>query len=246
MLAIIRVILILVISTSICIFGIVYCLCVPRSLRRVDIFSHLFSYMAPIVGIKLEIRHTLSLLGHRLDQKYVYIANHQNNYDMLTVSGVLPPNTVTIGKKSLLWIPLFGQLYWLSGNILINRTRSTYYARNILSSMIKIIKFYNMSIWVFPEGTRNRGRGLLPFKTGAFYVAIYTKTPIVPICVSNISNNKIKLNRWSNGIVIIEIMPPIDTDTYHLNQVRNIATYCYNIMKLKIDSLNQEISLRET
>ncbi len=38
---------------------------------------------------------------------------------------------------------------------------------------------------MFPEGTRSRGRGLLPLKTGAFRTAIQANVPIVPICASN-------------------------------------------------------------
>ncbi len=40
---------------------------------------------------------------------------------MVTMSNVVQPGTVTVGKKSLLWVPLFGPLYWLTGNLLIDR-----------------------------------------------------------------------------------------------------------------------------
>ena len=51
----------------------------------------------------------------------VYLANHQNNYDMVTTTGAVQPGSVTIGKKSLVWVPFFGLIYWLTGNILIDR-----------------------------------------------------------------------------------------------------------------------------
>ncbi|WP_204271450.1 1-acyl-sn-glycerol-3-phosphate acyltransferase, partial [Citrobacter freundii] len=51
----------------------------------------------------------------------IYIGNHQNNFDMVTMSNAVQPNTVTVGKKSLVFIPFFGQLYWITGNILIDR-----------------------------------------------------------------------------------------------------------------------------
>lgn len=244
MLAILRIFLALILSINICIFGIIYCLLKPRRINHAAIFGRLFGYMAPIFGIRLEIRN---FVGKKLSKKCIYIANHQNNYDMVTVSYALQPNTITVGKKKILWIPLFGQLYWLSGNILINRTYSFRKSRNDLIKIIKAIKKYHASVWIFPEGTRNRGRAeLLPFKTGAVYVALITKVPIIPICVSNISNKKIKLNRWSNGLVIIEIMPPIETYHYEINQIRRITAYCHKIMQLKIQSLNKEVTFRET
>ncbi|MCJ7462864.1 MAG: 1-acyl-sn-glycerol-3-phosphate acyltransferase, partial [Candidatus Baumannia cicadellinicola] len=103
------------------------------------------------------------------------------------------------------------------------------------------------SIWIFPEGTRNRGRGLLPFKTGAFYAAITAKIPIVPICISN-TTNKIKLNRWSNGIVIIEMLSPINTQKYNNSkvQVRQLTEHCHVLMKKKLHELNIEVTKYES
>lgn len=240
-LAIVRIFLVLVLSISICIFGIIYCLLHPCQPRHTSLFGRLFGCLSPIFGIQIEIRN---LIGKKLSKSCIYVVNHQNNYDMVTVSYAIQPNTITVGKKKLLWIPLFGQLYWLSGNILINSNRSMG-QRSVLIKIIKAIKVYNISVWIFPEGTRNRGRGLLPFKTGAFYVALVTKIPIIPICVSDISNNRIKLNRWSNGLVIIEVMPPIKVHQFELNQVRRITAYCHKIMQLKIESLNKEVVFRE-
>lgn len=243
MLAIVRIVLVLVLSIGICVFGIIYCL-FKKSCKicHVSVFGRLFGRMAPIFGVQVEVRN---LTGKSLSRSCIYIANHQNNYDMVTVSCVLQPSTVMVGKKKLLWIPLFGQLYWLSGNILVDQIRGVQQVRSVLVQIIKVIKKYNISVWIFPEGTRSRGKGLLPFKIGAFYAAVATKVPIVPICVSNVSNNKIRLNRWSNGLVLIEIMPPIETYRYELSQVKRIAAYCHKIMQLKIESLNKEVVLRE-
>lgn len=240
-LAIIRVALVLISIFGICTFGIVYCLFCFGKLHRVSILSHLFGSMSRIFGIRVEKRN---FSDNSFPKTCIYIANHQNNYDMVTVSSVVQPKTVTIGKKSLLWIPFFGQLYWLSGNLLIDRSYSVKNFRNILLKIIETIQIRDISVWVFPEGTRNYGKKLLPFKTGAFYAAVVTKVPIVPVCVSNLSN-KIKLNRWSNGLVIIELMPPISTEKCDINQVRKLAAYCHKIMQIKIENLNQEVIFRE-
>lgn len=85
---------------------------------------------------------------------------------------------------------------------------------------------------MFPEGTRSRGRGLLPFKTGAFHAAIAAGVPIIPVCVSTTSN-KINLNRLHNGLVIVEMLPPIDISQYGKDQVRELAAHCRSIMEQK-------------
>ncbi|URJ25154.1 1-acylglycerol-3-phosphate O-acyltransferase [Candidatus Blochmannia ocreatus (nom. nud.)] len=240
MLAVIRIILASILSVSICILGIIYCILRPRHPNNTAFLGRLFGSMAPIFGITVEIRN---LLKDKLPKNCIYISNHQNNYDMVTVSCIVPPRTITVGKKNLLWIPLFGQLYWLCGNILINRSRR-FTAYNTVLKIVRSIKVDNISLWVFPEGKRSFNKGLLPFKTSIFHAAISNKIPIVPICVSNL-NNKVKLNRWSNGVVIIEIMPPIDTAGYNLSQVRYVTKYCYMIMKNRIDSLSKESLQRE-
>ncbi|EPH3908388.1 TPA: 1-acyl-sn-glycerol-3-phosphate acyltransferase, partial [Escherichia coli] len=101
-----------------------------------------------------------------------------------------------------------------------------------------------ISIWMFPEGTRSRGRGLLPFKTGAFHAAIAAGVPIIPVCVSTTSN-KINLNRLHNGLVIVEMLPPIDVSQYGKDQVRELAAHCRSIMEQKIAELDKEVAERE-
>jgi 1-acyl-sn-glycerol-3-phosphate acyltransferase len=72
---------------------------------------------------------------------------------------------VTIGKKSLRWIPIFGQIYWLAGNVLINRGNAAE-AKQTMLETTETLQKRDTSIWVFAQGTRNLGKGLLPFKNG--------------------------------------------------------------------------------
>lgn len=240
MLAIIRTILVVLLSICICVFGLIYCLFSPRDPRHVATFGRMFGRMAPLLGLKVELRYPSSMVTR---QSCIYIANHQNNYDMVTAASMVQPRTVTVGKKSLLWIPFFGQLYWLTGNLLIDR-ENRLRAHGTISEIVEHIKKKNISIWMFPEGTRSRGRGLMPFKMGAFYAAIAAGVPVVPICVSNTSN-KIKLNRWSNGLVIVELLPPVDTAPYTRDRVRELADHCRELMAARLVELDAEVAMRE-
>ncbi|OAT75449.1 acyl-phosphate glycerol 3-phosphate acyltransferase [Mangrovibacter phragmitis] len=240
MLLIIRFIIVVLYSLLVCVFGSIYCLFSPRNPRHVATFGHLFARLSTVFGLKVEIRKPS---GAENFGNAIYIANHQNNYDMVTASYIVQPTTVTVGKKSLLWIPFFGQLYWLTGNLLIDRNNRAK-AHGTIAQVVQQIRERNISIWMFPEGTRSRGRGLLPFKAGAFHAALAAGVPVIPICVSNTSN-KIKLNRWCNGLVIVEMLPPVDTSNFGKDQVRELSAHCRQLMEEKIRALDEEVALRE-
>ncbi|MEC5319923.1 1-acylglycerol-3-phosphate O-acyltransferase [Brenneria populi subsp. brevivirga] len=240
MLFILRFIVVIVFSILVCVFGSIYCLFSPKNPRHVATFGRLFGRLSVVFGLKVEVRVPPEAAHYG---NCIYIANHQNNYDMVTAANVVQPRTVTVGKKSLLWIPFFGPLYWLTGNLLIDRENRVK-ARDTIAQVVKHIKEENISIWMFPEGTRSRGRGLLPFKTGAFHAAIAAQVPVVPICISTTSN-KIKLNRWNNGHVIVEVLPPIETHSYGKEQVRELTTRCHDIMAAKLAQLDAEVAERE-
>ena len=236
MIYILRLIAIAIFAIVTFVFGCGYCLLSPRNPKHVYTFGRLFSKMSRVLGIKLEIRYAE---GAEQVGSAVYIANHQNTYDLFTVSGAIMQRTVTVGKKSLVWIPLFGQLYWITGNILIDRANRSK-AAGTIGQVVDIIKKNKVSVWMFPEGTRSRGRGLLPFKTGAFHAAIGAQVPIVPIVCS--STDKVKLNRWNNGLVIVEVMKPIATQGLAKEDVRNLLTQSRKIMAAKLEELDQEVA----
>lgn len=236
MLLILRTVLAVLYCVLVCVFGSIYCLFRPRNPRNLATFAHLFGRMSVLFGITVEQRIPAEAANYGT---CIYIANHQNNYDMVTMSNGVLPRTVTVGKKSLVFIPFFGFLYWITGNILIDRANRSK-AHNTISQVADQIKKRKISVWMFPEGTRSRGRGLLPFKTGAFHAAIAAGVPIVPVCVST-TQGKIALNRWNNGHVIIEMLEPIDTSTYTRDQVRELSEYCHSLMEAKIKELDLEV-----
>ena len=240
MLLILRAIIVVIYCIVVCILGSIYCLFSPRNPKHVATFGHLFGKLAPVFGLKVEKRLPE---GYEQFGNAIYIGNHQNNYDMVTASNIVLPPTVTVGKKSLVWLPFFGPLYWLTGNLLIDRNNRAK-AHGTIAEVVNAFKKGKISFWMFPEGTRSRGRGLLPFKTGAFHAAIAAGVPIIPVCVSNTSN-KINLNRLDNGLVIVEMLPPVDTSAWGKDKVRELAAHCRDLMVAKIDELDQEVARRE-
>ncbi|MCL1050115.1 1-acylglycerol-3-phosphate O-acyltransferase [Shewanella abyssi] len=235
MLLILRCLILSVMLVLAFIIGGLACVLRPRHRNNVHMFAKVFSWAAPVLGIKVIVRNSKG----ESDEPCVFLANHQNNFDMFTHTAVVPKGTVSLGKKSLAWMPLFGQIYWLSGNILIDRKNRSK-AFDTMAATARKIKEKCLSVWIFPEGTRSHGKGLLPFKAGAFYTAIAAGVPMVPVLASNQSH--IKLNRWNNGVVIIEMMEPIETKGFDKTQVKELSKRIHGMMSEKLLQLNQEAS----
>lgn len=173
-------------------------------------YGRFFSWGAlKILGVRIECEGTEYL---EASQPCIYIVNHQSGLDMATLGPIYPQRTIVIGKKELLWIPFFGIFYLAAGNIIIDRKR-TVKAVAGLSQAVETIRKKKVSIWIFPEGTRNRtGEGLLPFKRGAFHMAVQAGVPLVPI----ISGPLAGIASWKNrklcgGLVKVRVLPPIST-----------------------------------
>lgn len=241
MLLVLRTLFVIIYCILVCILGCIWCLFSPRNPRHVATFAHLFGRLHNVFGVDLELRIAPESVNMG---NAIYVANHQNNFDMITVANIVQAPTVTVGKKSLLWIPLFGPLYWLTGNLLLDRDNKSK-AHGLISQVVHKLQYNSISFCMFPEGTRSRGRGLLPFKAGAFHAALAAGVPIVPIVVSN-THEKIKLNRWKNGLVIVEMLPPIDTRQFDQHAVRKLTHHCREVMYNRIEHLNSEIAERES
>jgi len=235
LLAVIRVFLMFLALVVICTISIFYCLLRPFHRNNVYHTSRFLGKIPTFLGVEVEVRipESVKNIG-----PVVWAANHQNSYDLFTHANAVLPGTVSVGKKSLKWIPFFGQMYWLTGNILIDR-KNTNKAMNTIDLTADKIKKDKLSVWMFPEGTRSRGRGLLPLKTGAFRTAIQAGVPIVPICASN-QVGTINLNRWDNGKIIIEFLDPIPLNDASRENLRSIVNETHKLMYNKIEMLSIE------
>ena len=235
MLAVIRVILMTLALVFVSLCSILFCLIRPFHRDNVHHTAKYLGKISKILGLEVEIRipESTKNIG-----PVVYICNHQNSYDIFTVPAAVQPGTVSVGKKSLKWIPFFGQMYWLTGNILIDRNNKNK-AMNTIDMTANKIREKKLSVWLFPEGTRSYGRGLLPFKTGAFRTAEKADVPIVPVCASN-THKTIDLNRWDNGKMIVEFLPPVYLSNEDKEKIRAITNRVHSDMLVKIRELSLE------
>jgi 1-acyl-sn-glycerol-3-phosphate acyltransferase len=237
MLFVIRMILIAVWGIFAAFCGLVVSLFRPFHPNNPQITARLLTLLGPkILGIKIIYRFKDNL---DVARPCVFVSNHQHNIDIFMGSYHLPQRTVSMGKRSLVLVPVFGLFYWLSGNILINRSNKKS-AFGTMDSAAAAIKGKNTSVWIMPEGTRSKGRGLLPFKKGPFITAIKADVPIVPVCCSNYSKY-INLNKWHSATMIIEVLAPVSTAGMTMDDVVTLKDKVFDQMKVTIERLDHEM-----
>jgi 1-acyl-sn-glycerol-3-phosphate acyltransferase len=162
-------------------------------------------------GIHLDVVGRENL---RHSETYVVMSNHQSLYDIPVLFQVVGPNVRMITKKELFRVPIFGKALELGGFISIDRSnrnaaiRSLEKARALLAS--------GTHVWIAPEGTRSPSGQLLPFKKGAFYLAMEAQLPILPVTLSGTRDALPAkgLRSRAGARVRVTIHPKVDPQPY--------------------------------
>jgi 1-acyl-sn-glycerol-3-phosphate acyltransferase len=113
----------------------------------------------------------------------IYVSNHTSYLDNFLAAWAIPIGTVGAAKKETVWVPFFGQLYAISGNVLVNRTDRRG-AAIALKTLVDLTQRHRLSAILWPEGTRSSDGRLQEFKRGFAHLALATKLPVVPVVVS--------------------------------------------------------------
>jgi 1-acyl-sn-glycerol-3-phosphate acyltransferase len=120
----------------------------------------------------------------KIDPKgtYVFISNHGSLMDIPVCTSSCKNFFKFLSKESLTKVPLFG---YIIKNLYITVRRTSMRDRvEAMKKMEAAIKS-GISVWLYPEGTRNQTENLLnPFQDGAFHLAIATQTPLAILTVT--------------------------------------------------------------
>jgi len=112
----------------------------------------------------------------------VFIANHASQIDLGLVY-FLFRRFKWIAKKSVLYLPGVGTLMLMGGHVLIDRFKGRKpSSRKMYQTAAQSLKD-GVPIFIFPQGTRRMAERL-PFKDGAFNIAIAGEVPLIPISIN--------------------------------------------------------------
>jgi len=152
-----------------------------------------------VMGVRIHWHHFQNIPK---DKSVLIVSNHQSACDILAYSAYFPLNFVWIAKKELFKIPLFGNAMRKAGYISIDR-KNREKSYQTIHEAAKQIK--NISVLIFPEGTRTRDGNIRRFKRGASVLAKESRIPLLPITITG------SFERWSPDKYAIS---PGDIDIY--------------------------------
>ena len=158
-------------------------------------------------GAKIVVRGSENLEDNR---SYVFCSNHRSYLDTATLFRYTGKRIGLVAKKELLKAPVLGQGMSFVNIIAIDRTNP----ERARSSMTKAKQVMDdgYSFGVFVEGTRGMPGELLPFKKGAFHLALQTDAPIIPVAIKNTDWMMGKRRGVAfSGTIEMVLLPPIET-----------------------------------
>jgi 1-acyl-sn-glycerol-3-phosphate acyltransferase len=144
------------------------------------------------------VRLALAIVGLRyvvegeerlLDRPAVYCVNHTSNVEpplLFAALRRLTPRLHILYKAELRKLPILNLGFDLVGFIPVDRGNREQTTRAVNAAVARLNA--GGSFFVFPEGTRSRTGDLLPFRKGAFVMAMRAGVPVVPIAISGARN----------------------------------------------------------
>ncbi|XP_026323351.1 1-acyl-sn-glycerol-3-phosphate acyltransferase alpha-like isoform X2 [Hyposmocoma kahamanoa] len=146
-----------------------------------------------------------------------------------------------IARKEIFYVWPFGLAAYLAGVVFIDRNNSKDAYRQLKATSEIMIK-NKTKIWVFPEGTRNKDfTKLLPFKKGAFNIAVAAQVPIIPVVFSPYYFINRKKCIFNKGHAIIQCLEPIPTTGLTMEDVPELIIRVRNIMDMVYKELSKEV-----
>ncbi|XP_049629664.1 1-acyl-sn-glycerol-3-phosphate acyltransferase beta [Suncus etruscus] len=199
-----------------------------RTVENMSIISWFVRSFKYLYGLRFKVHGSHKLEGER---PCVIISNHQSILDMMGLMEILPDRCVQIAKRELLFMGPVGLIMYLGGVIFINRQRSSK-ALSVMAEVGQRMIRERLKVWIYPEGTRNDNGDLLPFKKGAFYLAIQAQVPIIPVVYSSFSSfYDSKKQLFTSGTIQVRVLDAVPTTGLTEADVPRLMAQCHQTMR---------------
>lgn len=183
--------------------------------------------------------HTSGTMPRNPRHPYVVVANHESYADIFLISH-LPWEMKWLSKDTIFRIPVMGWMMRMAGDIPIRRGNRASASEALDACRDRLRK--RVSVMIFPEGTRSRSDEMLPFKDGAFRLAIETGLPILPIVVAGTRRAMAKGTfRFQRAWAMARVLAPVDTSGYGAGDVAILRDHVRAIISEARQTLLAEV-----
>lgn len=175
-----------------------------------------------LAGTKITVRHKENVP----DEPVLFVGNHSSYFDIITTYSILNRQVGYVAKIEMEKTPLLSSWMRNIGCVFLNRQD----VKEGLKAIIQGVSFIKegRSMFIFPEGTRNHSKTLLPFKEGSTKMAEKAGCKIVPVAITN-TDAIFENNKWYNKIrkasVTIEFGSPIEPKSLEKEQKKFLGAY---------------------
>lgn len=147
----------------------------------------------------------------------VCVSNHLSFTDIFLICH-LPWEMKWLAKRSVFRIPCVGWAMWLVGDVAVDRS-----SKDSASAALERCASWlsrGVPLMIFPEGTRSDTGEMLPFKDGAFRLAIEQQAEILPLAVWGTAQALPK-NDWRPNFArgLVAVGEPLPTTSLTLEDV---------------------------
>ncbi|KAF9294985.1 1-acylglycerol-3-phosphate O-acyltransferase [Mortierella antarctica] len=204
------------------------------------VVSRIFSYLAAYpCGVTFKISGEENLKT----SPAILVCNHQSSLDLMVLGRVFPTNCVVMAKRELQYFPFLGLYMKLSNAIFIDR-KNHKKAIESTTQAAADMKKHKSGIWIFPEGTRSRldTADMLPFKKGAFHLAIQAQLPVLPVVSVGYSHIYDSSKRsFPGGELEIRVLEPISTKGMTAEDVNSLMERTREVMLKHLKEMDMAI-----
>jgi 1-acyl-sn-glycerol-3-phosphate acyltransferase len=170
---------------------------------------------------------------------YVAVSNHESYADIFLISH-LPWEMKWMSKDTIFKIPVMGWMMRMAGDIRLNRSSRDSTLAAIAACRDRLAK--RVSVMIFPEGTRSKGSELLPFRDGAFRLAVESGVPILPIAVAGTRHAMAKGSfQFQPATAICRVLEPVETTGLTLDDVPALRARVRALIDEARHALQQEL-----
>ncbi len=165
------------------------------------------------------------------DQAVLFVGNHRSYFDILLTYMNMNRPTGYIAKIEMSKPPLISHWMRCIHCLFLDRNDLKQGLQTILSAAEKIKN--GISIFIFPEGTRNRGEDIcLPFHEGSLKIAVKAKAPVIPVCITGSSAIwEDQFPRMCKAPVTVEFGKPVLIDELPPEDKKHPGAYVQKVIE---------------